>query len=53
MRAIELHFPTVKRFELFTGNESEKNLSFYEKLGYVPFKKQLVNERLTLIFLEK
>jgi GNAT superfamily N-acetyltransferase len=50
---IERYCPSVRRFELFTGDKSAKNLYFYEKLGYRPFKIEKVNENLSLVFLEK
>ncbi|TRX62798.1 GNAT family N-acetyltransferase [Fulvivirga sp. M361] len=54
MLAIESEYNNgVSRFELFTGSKSTKNLSFYQKLGYVEFKRQPVNDRLELVFLEK
>ncbi|MBX2840200.1 MAG: GNAT family N-acetyltransferase [Flammeovirgaceae bacterium] len=53
MKRIESQFDDVKRFELFTGHKSEKNLSLYVKLGYSEFHKKRINEKLELIFLEK
>ncbi len=53
MREIEDHFPQSKRYELFTGHRSERNLYFYQKLGYQQFKTQKVSEKLTMVFLEK
>lgn len=53
MREIETTFTTAQRFELFTGHKSEKNLFLYQKLGYTEFRKQEINEKLTLVFLEK
>lgn len=41
------------RYELFTGHKSEKNLSFYEKLGYKRFRTEHVNDKLQLVYLEK
>ncbi|HEX9061145.1 MAG TPA: GNAT family N-acetyltransferase, partial [Clostridia bacterium] len=41
------------RYELFTGHKSEKNLSFYEKLGYKRFRTEPVNDKLQLVYLEK
>jgi len=41
------------RFELFTGMKSKKNLHLYIKQGYSEFKRQYVNDNLTLIYLEK
>ncbi|RZS92296.1 GNAT family N-acetyltransferase [Aquimarina brevivitae] len=53
MNAIESEFITAKRFELFTGHKSERNLYLYKKLGYKIFDKKKVNDKLTFIFLEK
>ena len=52
MRAIEDSF-NCKRFELFTSQRSERNLCLYVKLGYREFKQVVLNEKVTLIFLEK
>jgi ribosomal protein S18 acetylase RimI-like enzyme len=41
-----------KRFELFTGDESPKNLYFYQKLGYKIFKEQKI-DKINYIYLEK
>ncbi|HPF50567.1 MAG TPA: GNAT family N-acetyltransferase [Draconibacterium sp.] len=41
------------RFELFTGLKSEKNLHLYTKQGYTEFKRQYIDDNLTLIYLEK
>ncbi|MEO1049283.1 MAG: GNAT family N-acetyltransferase [Bacteroidota bacterium] len=53
MAKVEAAYPNAKRFELFTGHASEKNLALYGKLGYRRFKQQEINEKLNLIFLEK
>jgi ribosomal protein S18 acetylase RimI-like enzyme len=53
MRQVEQRFPQARRFELFTGHRSDRNLSFYRHLGYVPFREQQLSDRVTLIFLEK
>lgn len=53
MQAIESEFTFVKRFELFTGHKSEKNLFLYNKLGYAEFHRQRINEKLEFVFLEK
>jgi GNAT superfamily N-acetyltransferase len=53
MREVEQLFPQARRFELFTGQKSTRNLSFYRKLGYSPFRQQRISDNLTLIFLEK
>lgn len=53
MNEIERQF-NVERFELFTGSKSEKNINFYEKLGYAGYKtKKLDREETIFIFMEK
>lgn len=53
MQAIESRLDDCSRYELFTGNKSEKNIKLYQKLGYQEFKRQRINDRLTLVYLEK
>ena len=53
MNEIEVHFSTVQRYELFTGTKSKANMDLYRKLGYRPFKEEIVNESHSLVFLEK
>ena len=53
MNEIENQFKNVKRFELFTGHKSVRNLTLYKKLGYLEFHKQHINENLQFVFLEK
>jgi ribosomal protein S18 acetylase RimI-like enzyme len=53
MQAIEQHFQAAKRFELFTGCKSERNLYLYQKLGYRIFKRENLNENVGLVYLEK
>jgi RimJ/RimL family protein N-acetyltransferase len=50
---IEALFPTARRFELFTGTKSQSNIRLYERLGYRAFRQQYVNEKVTLVFMEK
>jgi epoxyqueuosine reductase len=52
MYAIEKCFEGT-RYELFTGHLNEKNLAFYEKLGYKRFKTEMINDKLKLVYLEK
>ena len=42
-----------KRFELFTGGKSERNLHLYEKAGYKRFKKITDKSGITYVYLEK
>ena len=53
MDKIEGLFDTVKRFELFTGDNSERNLYIYRKLGYKEYRRQKFQENLVLVFLAK
>ncbi len=53
MFKIESIYKEIKRFELFTGYKSKKNLYLYQKLGYRPFKTEKLNENLYLTYLEK
>ncbi len=53
MNAIEKWFDSVKRYELFTGDKSMRNLYLYKKLGYKMFKMEVLNENIKLKFLEK
>jgi len=51
--AIEDHFSSAKRYELFTGSKSVGNIRLYKRLGYKPFREQVVNAFLSLTYLEK
>lgn len=53
MREIESRFSVARRFELFTGHKSERNLRFYRRLGYAPFKEEQVTDVLKLVLMEK
>jgi predicted GNAT family N-acyltransferase len=53
MNSIETVFMHCNRYELFTGFKSQKNLYLYNKLGYKEFRKHRVNDKLTLVYLEK
>jgi len=53
MGYVEMAFPGAARFELFTGHRSENNIRLYERLGYRTFRREPLNERLTMVFLEK
>jgi ribosomal protein S18 acetylase RimI-like enzyme len=53
MNKIEAIFENAKRFQLFTGDNSERNLYLYQKLGYREFQRQKFQENLVLVFLEK
>lgn len=50
---LETLFPSAARFELFTGHKSLSNLRLYGRCGYRPFRQEQVNEKVSLVFLEK
>ncbi|MFE3327214.1 GNAT family N-acetyltransferase [Streptomyces sp. NPDC059176] len=54
--AIEGHFAgesAAKRFQLFTGHRSERNLRMYRSHGYAPVSSREMGPKLTLVTLEK
>jgi ribosomal protein S18 acetylase RimI-like enzyme len=53
MLAIENKFSSARRYELFTGHKSEKNLALYTRLGYREFARKPQSANVTLICLEK
>ena len=53
MKSIETSFKDNKRYELFTGHKSSRNLHLYQNLGYREFKRRIIHENLTMIYLEK
>lgn len=53
LRALEEATPAARRYELFTGERSSRNLHLYAKLGYQRCRSAVVSERLTLVYLEK
>lgn len=53
MNAIEEHFRSATRYELFTGYRSEENLHLYRELGYTLFREEPISPQRRLVFLEK
>lgn len=53
LRALEVAHPEARRFELFTGSLSARNLHLYAKLGYRAFRAAPLSPQVTLVFLEK
>jgi hypothetical protein len=53
MNEIEKIFNTCRRYELFTGDRSEKNIYLYQKLGYTIFKTAKITNLTTIVYLEK
>ncbi|NJD78905.1 MAG: GNAT family N-acetyltransferase [Candidatus Methanoperedens sp.] len=50
---IERVFNLSRRFELFTGHKSEKNIHIYQKLGYKIFKTEKISDNINFIYMEK
>lgn len=53
MDKIEKEFDHLKRYELFTGKKSVRNIRFYDRCGYKIFREQELNSGTTLVYLEK
>jgi ribosomal protein S18 acetylase RimI-like enzyme len=53
MNEVERHFSRAERFELFTGQKSDRNIHLYQKLGYQVFKTETVTKELQLLYMEK
>jgi GNAT superfamily N-acetyltransferase len=53
LKVIETCFPAARRFELFTGHKSESNIRLYERVGYRAFRQERVNEKVSLVLMEK
>ncbi len=53
LKSIEKEFSHVTRYELFTGKRSDKNLYLYYKSGYRIFREEELNEKTTIVFMEK
>ena len=53
MKYIEKLYSKAKRFELYTGSKSERNLYLYRKLGYKAIRSERMNDRVVLVNMEK
>jgi ribosomal protein S18 acetylase RimI-like enzyme len=53
MHAVESKFSDARRYELFTGDKSGKNLALYRDLGYREYKKKPQSANVMLICMEK
>jgi GNAT superfamily N-acetyltransferase len=53
LKAIESHFSGARRFELFTGYRSERNIHLYEKNGYREFRREQASPNIIIVFMEK
>ena len=53
MHHVESCFPQAQCFELFTGDRSASNLSFYEHRGYIRVHRQRLSDHVSVVFLRK
>jgi N-acetylglutamate synthase-like GNAT family acetyltransferase len=53
LKAIEDHFADARRYELFTGHRSERNLCFYRKAGYRSFRTEQLTALVSVLYMEK
>jgi hypothetical protein len=53
LEIVEYDNRSCKRYELFTGSKSEKNIKFHQKRGYVIFKEEIDEKGPALVYLEK
>ena len=52
VREIELAL-AARRFEVFTGSKSERNLRQFHKLGYEEFKTEQFTPQITWVYMQK
>jgi len=53
IQTAEQFYAAIKRFELFTGFKSEKNLYLYKKHGYQVFREEQSSPEFSFLFMEK
>ena len=53
MTEIEMSFPKVSKYELFTGHKDEKNIYLYGKLGYKTVVKDIEVYGVKMVLMEK
>ena len=52
MKEIEAYLK-AKRYVLFTGHRSERNLRLYHRLGYRPYEREVASDSRTIVYMEK
>ncbi len=52
LKEVEGYFPG-KRYELFTSTRSESNIRFYQRMGYKILKREVIDDELQFVYLEK
>jgi len=50
---IEGAFKLSKRYKLFTGHKSVKNICLYQKAGYKVYKQEKITDNINFVYLEK
>jgi len=53
LSTLEQHYRAGTRFDVFTGHRSEEFLGLYQRAGYRRYREDPVDDRLTLVHLEK
>lgn len=53
MNMIENHFSEAKKYRIFTGHKSEKNIGLYTSMGYEIYNKGKINDNTQLVFMHK
>jgi len=53
MERIEQLFPTVDRYELFTGDRSTKSIRFYRRLGYRKTETKKQTDKVNIVIMAK
>ncbi len=53
LKAIEDYFAHARRYELFTGHKSERNLYLYRKAGYRIFRTEPLTDLVSVVYMEK
>jgi ribosomal protein S18 acetylase RimI-like enzyme len=53
MNSIESYFKNCTDYSLFTAKRIEKNLRFYEKLGYKTVREEKINDNLIFVYYNK
>ena len=53
IQEMEATFPEAKRFEVYTGEKSARNVALCKKLGYEPFKTEVYSPAVTWVYLQK
>ncbi|MEN6373756.1 MAG: GNAT family N-acetyltransferase [Smithella sp.] len=53
MRTLEDRFPSSVVFQLFTGEKSSRNVHLYTKLGFQLVRKEITDQGIVLVHMEK